>query len=305
MGEKSKVIGEFGEKSVENFLKLIGWGETPRNIEFDCLKDIHQTKTHGIDFFYSYLSPLTDGVLKRICISVKFTNKAYPNSPNSKFKEYFDDLSKAIDCFKFSPELKELTSIKGYISAENIGLLFWLSNEENETGDIISKLENIQLNSDYSHDGFYVVDNKRIDFVFSSLMYLKGKYLNSDISFFYPDTGKNINPTIKKNYGNILPIEYINSTVLPFRVENKQSNKTTLVICTNNNFELNDVKRLIGLSKELSKSWPSEIVISFPDYNEVRHSYDVRNAKSTFEDEIFTQNVKVESFNNNFKALQQ
>ena len=79
MGEKSKLIGEYGEISIENFLRLIGWGEIPRNIEFNCSKEIHKKKTHGIDFYYSYLSPLTDSVLKRICVSVKFTDKAYPN----------------------------------------------------------------------------------------------------------------------------------------------------------------------------------------------------------------------------------
>ncbi len=305
MGEKSKLIGEYGEKSVENFLKLIGWGETPRNIEFACIKEVHEKRTHGIDFYYAYLSPLTDGILKRISISVKFSDKAYPNSPNSKFKEYFDDLAQAIDCFKYSSELKELNTIRGYTTVENIGLLFWLSNEENETGDILSKLENIQLNSDYSFDSLYVVDNKRIDFIFSSIQYTRNRFKNSDISFFYPDTGKNLNPATKRNNGKVLPIEYINSTIIPLRIEDVQTKKTTLVLITNDNFELNDLKRLIGLSKELSKSWPSEIVICFPDYNELRHSKDVRNAKTTFEDETFTQNIIVENFNTNFKSLQQ
>lgn len=305
MGEKSKLIGEYGEKSVENFLKLIGWGETPRNIEFDCTKEIHERRTHGIDFYYAYISPLTDGILKRISISVKFSDKPYPNSPNSKFKEYFDELAQAIDCFKHSTELRELNTIRGYNTVENIGLLFWLSNEENESGDILTKLENIQLNSDYSFDSLYVVDNKRIDFVFSSILYTKNRFKDSDISFFYPDTGKNLNPTTKRNNGKILPVEYINSTIIPFRVEDINTKKTTLVLISNDNFELNDLKRLIGLSKELSKSWPSEIVICFPDYNELRHSKDVRNAKTTFEDETFTQNIIIESFNTNFKSLQQ
>lgn len=304
MGEKSKLIGEYGEKSVENFLKMIGWGETPRNIQFDCTKDTHDKRTHGIDFYFAYLSPLTDGVLKRISISVKFTDKSYPNSPNTKFKEYFDDLAQSIDCFKYSQELRELNTIKGYNTVENIGLLFWLSNEENETGDILSKLENVQLNPDYGFDCLYVVDNKRIDFVFSSISYVNGKFQNSDISFFYPDTGKNLNPTTKKNSGKILPIEYVNSTVIPFRVEDKKTKSTTLVLTTNNPFDLNDLKRLVGLSRELCKSWPSEVVICFPDYNELRHSKDVRNAKSTFEDESFTQNIIVDSFNTNFKSLQ-
>ena len=200
MGEKSKLIGEYGEKSVENFLKLIGWGEPPKGTEFKCSNQNHiskntkkQKKTHGIDFFYAYKSPLVDSVLKKVSISVKYSNEVYPNSPGSKFKEYFEDLVTAIDCFRFTPELKEIiNSIKGYSSSEDIGVLFWLTNNIESYSDLIPKLSNINISTDSNYHSLYVVDNKRIDFIYLSLKYAISTFNNSDINFFYPDTGKNI-----------------------------------------------------------------------------------------------------------------
>lgn len=305
MGEKSKLIGDYGEKSVEKFLNLIGWLDAPRNIQFACSKKTHSKKTHGLDFFFAYKSPLVDSVLKKLHISVKFTDNPYPNNPNTKFKEYFEDLVSAIDCFKTSQEQREITkSIKNYSSSENVGLIFWLSNDATTYDDLFSKLVGVQLPHEYNFDSVYVVDNKRIDFIYQCLKYTKGKFLQSDINFFYQDTGKNIIPSIKQNYGKTLPIEFMNSSLLALRIEDLQTQQTTLALFTIDPFDNEDLVRLIGLSQELSKSWSSKILICFPDYNDLRHSQYVRISKGLFEDNNFTQNVSVESFNENFKSLQ-
>ena len=312
MGEKSKLIGEYGERSVENFLKLIGWGEPPKGNYFKCSNEKHinkdtkkQKTTHGIDFFYAYKSPLVDSVLKKVNVSVKYSNEIYPNTPNSKFKEYFEDLVTAIECFKFTPELKEIiNSIKGYSNSEDIGVLFWLTNNSDSYNDLIPKLSSINLTTEFNYHSLYVVDNKRIDFIYLSLKYAISRFNNSDINFFYPDTGKNIIPTTKKNFGKILPVEFLNTSILPLRIEDEFSKQTTLALFTIDPFDGEDLKRLISLSQELSKSWPSKILICFPDYNELNHSREVRIAKNNFEDAKFTNNISVESFNDNFKSLQ-
>ena len=311
MGEKSKLIGEYGEKSVENFLKLIGWGKAHQNIEFACNKENHKNKdnkqkrTHGLDFFFTYKSPLVDSVLKKVNVSVKFSDKPYPNSPSTKFKSHFEDLATAIECFKTSQESKEIISgIRNYTKSEDIGLLFWLTNDETSYDDLIPKLANVRFSDDYNYDSLYIVDNKRIDFIYRSLKYAITEFKDSDITFFYPDTGKNIIPTTKKNFGKILPIEYINSSILPLRIEETITKTTTLALYTIEPFDIKDLKRLISLSKELSKSWPSKILILFPDYNEARNSSDVRIAKSAFEEDTFTDQISVVSYNDNFKSLQ-
>lgn len=306
MGEKSKFIGETGEKTVENFLKLIGWNDTSKGIEFPCFEEEHnKERTHGLDFFFKYLSPLVDGVLKKINISVKFTDNKYPPSPNTKFREHFIDLAESIDCFKFSENYKEITNTitEPYQSSENIGVLFWLSNENSVHDEITSKVSNSTLPKTYNFDSIYLVDNRKLEFLYSSIMYAKNLDTSYSLTFFYQDTGKNINPTIKKNFGTILPVEFINSSVLPMRLENPKDNSTKLVLTCIDNFTIDDLKRLISLAQELTKSWPSDVIIAFPDYNATRNSKDVVVAQSAFESN-FTKNIKVVSFYPNSKSLQ-
>lgn len=306
MGEKSKFIGETGEKTVENFLNLIGWNDTSKGIEFPCFDDLHnKERTHGLDFFFKYVSPLVDGVLKKINISVKFTDNAYPPSPNSKFRDHIIDLAESMECFRYSENYSEITkSIREqYQTSENIGVLFWLSNENSVHEDITTKVANATLPSTYNFDSIYLVDNRKLEFIFSSITFAKSINTNYNLSFFYQDTGKNINPTIKKNFGIILPVEFINTSVLPIRLENPSDNSTKLVLACIDNFNIEDLKRLISLSQELTNSWSSDILIAFPDYNVTRNSKEVEIAKSSFESS-FTKNISVVSFYPNSKSLQ-
>ncbi|WP_428069222.1 GapS4a family protein [Chryseobacterium gambrini] len=306
MGEKSKFIGETGEKTVENFLNLIGWNNTSKGIEFPCFYDDHnKERSHGLDFFFKYLSPLVDGVLKKINISVKFTDNKYPSSPNYKFKEHFIDLAESMDCFKFSEHYKEIanTITEPYQSSENIGVLFWLSNKNKVHDEITNKVSNSILPITYNFDSIYLVDNRKLEFIYSSITYAKNLDTSHFLSFFYQDTGKNINPTIKKNFGEILPVEFINSSVLPIRLENPNDKSTKLVLTCIDNFSVDNLKRLISLAQELTKSWPSNVTIGFPDYNATSNSKDVIVAKSAFESN-FTKNIKVVSFYPNSKSLQ-
>lgn len=307
MGEKSKFIGETGEKTVENFLTLIGWTNPSKGLEFPCFNTENHNKerTHGLDFFFKYLSPLVDGVLNNISISVKFTDNAYPNALNSKFKSHFIDLAESMECLRYSENYKEITNTISipYSSSENIGVLFWLSNENSVHDDITSKVSSTKLPKVYDFDSIYLVDNRKLEFIFSSITYAKNLDKEFELTFFYHDTGKNINPLIKKNFGSILPVEFINTSVLPIRLENPKNKTTKLILTCINNFNINDLKRLISMSQELTKSWPNDVIIAFPDYNTTRHSNEVIIAKSAFDDN-FTKNISVVSYYPNSKSLQ-
>lgn len=313
MGERSKIIGEFGERTVENFLKLIGWGETPKNIEVPCSKPQKHSRnengnriTHGLDFHFSYKSPLVDGILKSISISVKYTSNPYPNSPVTAFKEYFDDLTSAIECFKYSTIKHKVTEgITGYSKVEEVGILFWLSNSVDTYDDLIGLLANINLSNDNAFDAVFLVDNKRIEFIHSAIKHSGSLYPNAEVLFYYPDTGKNIIPTEKQNCGRLLPVEYINSSVLAMRLDRKDTGQIELLVYTIDPFSSSDLQRLIGLSQTISKSWATRVIIAFPDYNELTHGMDVRSVKSSFENKLLIDKVQITSYNTDFKSLQQ
>ncbi|MGB3726529.1 MAG: hypothetical protein WA981_12230, partial [Glaciecola sp.] len=66
-GERSKSIGEVGEKIAENFFNKIGWGLPQKGVYYPCYKkEQHalpssqsgEKNQHGIDFVVSYRSSL-------------------------------------------------------------------------------------------------------------------------------------------------------------------------------------------------------------------------------------------------------
>jgi hypothetical protein len=300
MGEKSKLIGEYGEKSVQNFLKLVGWVEPLKNLQFKCnnvehLNDKGNPKqTHGIDFMYSYLSPLVDGVLNKVHISSKYTDKPYPNSPNAKLKDYCQDIITAVDCFDKSEKSRDIIKNKrDFSTIENSAVLFWLSSDPDTYFDLISKVNNLRVSFDSVCEKLYIVDNKRIDFIYKAVSFCKGSFTNHDTSFFYPDTGKNINPISKMYYGKVLPVEYINSSILPVRIEETNTGLTSLVILSIDAFDKEDLKRLMDLAQRLNQSWTGKVIIAFSEYNEVRFQEDVQLVKSMFDDIKIKQDLVV------------
>lgn len=294
MGEWSKTVGEYGEETVAKFLELIGWGHPPKGISIPCVKALHEKETHGLDFLYTYPCPLVDEVLKNAIVSVKYTSEVYPNSPSSKFKKHLEDLAYSIECFRSSEQRSNIN--KGFFGVkktEDIGVLFWLSNNPDTYDDLIEKVLNIRFDKDYNFKSIYIVDNKRITFIFESIMCARFKFPNSKIEFEYLNTGKNNNPLTKKNSGSILPLEYINSSVLLLRIVGE---KKILGIFTINNFNESDLKRLIGLAQDISKNWPDNISIFFPNYNGLTYEPIVRQVKTSFEDKEFIERVAVESY---------
>lgn len=305
MGEWSKKVGETGEKLVKEFFELIGWSSSQDGLEMPCLRqEKHEGKTHGIDRLFSYLSPLEDGVLNNVVTSVKYTSNDYPSSPNALFKSHFFDLAKTLECFKNSEIKRDSTkNFIGVDSTRNIGVLFWLSNPKEQDRDILTEVANCKGLDAFAYETIYVVDNKRISFIYDSIRGLKASFPNRSIEFFYPSTGKNINPLTKNPSGLVLPVEYISSSVLLFKVVDSKNDSKMLVISSVDNFNTSDLKRLIGLAHDISQDWNASTLILFPDYDTLHHKNDVNDAKSGFKNQSFVGSLRVASFRNDFRDM--
>ncbi len=235
MGEWSKKVGEAGEKIVEEFFEKIGWSDSQKNLSINCAKQPKhgdkgkKRKTHGIDFLFSYKSSLIDRILEHLIISSKFTDKEYPANPITKFKEHFKDLAQTIECFKGSHECQELNnSFSGVEGAHHTGVLFWLSNDKNSYDDLISKVSGSQISGKFSYESIYLVDNHRVAFLYDTITYIEKKYPGAEFDFFYPATGKNNDPYNLESGGDILPVQYINTSVLPIKL-NINNNLSLLI----------------------------------------------------------------------------
>lgn len=301
MGEFSKRIGEVGEDIVVDFLALIGWNNPVRNFDIPSIDpEKHEKDSHGIDAYFHYKSPMISQTLENILISVKYSKDKYPNAPVEKFKSYYRDLGMAIESFKKSEiRAKNINSRSGIESTFDRGVIFWLNNVDDDSVDLLEKLAKLEAPKDYNHDGIFLIDNKKIEFFFNAIEFVKRKLPGKEIEFTYFSTGLNNDNETPKN-GSIMPVQYLGSNVLPIRVQT-EVNKNTFILVSREKFEEEELIKLIGLAKNITANLQSNTIIAFPDYNRLQHEQLVENAKQLVEESSFTNTLSVECFNPNFR----
>ena len=301
MGEFSKRIGDVGEEIVVDFLALVGWHQPVRNIDIPSIDpEKHEKNSHGIDAYFHYKSPMISRTLENILISVKYSKDKYPNGPVEKFKSHYRDLGMAIESFKKSEiRANTINSRSDFETTFDRGVIFWLNNVDDDSFDLLEKLSKLEAPKDFNHDGIFLVDNKKIEFFFKAIEFAKRKYPNKEIQFTYFSTGLNNDNDTPKN-GSIMPVQYLGSNILPMRVQT-DTDKNTLILCSRENFEEEELIKLIGLAKNITANYQSNTIIAFPDYNRLQHEQLVNNAKLIVEEASFTNTLSVENFNPNFR----
>lgn len=301
MGEFSKRIGEVGEDIVVEFLALIGWYNPVRNFDIPSIDpEKHEKSSHGIDGYFHYKSPTISKTLENILISVKYSKDKYPNAPVEKFKSYYRDLGMAIESFKKSEiRAKNINSRSGIEFIFDRGIIFWLNNIDDNSFDLLERLSKLEAPKDYNHDGIFLIDNRKIEFFFNAIEFVKRKFPGKKIEFTYFNTGLNSDNDTPKN-GGIMPVQYLGSNILPIRVQT-DDNKNTLVLISRESFEEEELIKLIGLAKNITANYQSNTVIAFPNYNRLQHEQLVDNAKLIVEESSFTNTLSVENFYSNFR----
>lgn len=297
MGEYSKRIGEVGENVVVDFLNLIGWKNPLRNDDIESIDTDFRKRTNGIDGYFHYINPMVSSTIENVIYSSKYSTDPYPTSQiTTQFKDRYLELAKAIESFKKS-ELKQYTiNLHQNIDTHfDRGILFWLNNSGTGENDLISRLSRIELNTGVNHDGIFLVDNKRIEFIYDSICFAQLKYRYHDIDFIYFNNGLNNDDRNPRN-GKIMPVQYINSSILPLRAS--KDNETTIIINSIENFDRDDLMKYMGIAKNIGCNSQGATVISFPDYSETEHLPTVNNIKQIFNDASFTSQLEVVNFNN-------
>ena len=117
----------------------------------------------------------------------------------------------------------------------------------------------------------------------------------------HPNTGKNNNPASKKDASNVLPVEYINSPIIPFKITS-DDNRKTLVLSIIENFAIDSLKRLLGLAQDITSGFASNTLLLFPDYDRLEHNNFVQEAKAGFENKSYTESVSVGCFRDDFRG---
>jgi len=312
MGELSKKIGEKGEEIVETLFKqYFGFPNYRDGLTIECYDSLthaglrgNKSKTHGIDGLVHYKSPLDEEILEIGYVSVKHMKNPYPKYPRSKFKEHFIDLATGLECFRLSKLKSDIEAKARNVKKTRIvGVLFWLSNSnDSKEKDLIDELAKSQLESlQIQFDEIIVVDNARLQFIVQTLETVK-VLGDGNFDFVYPSTGLNLKANHNENIGAILPMEFLAYDILPLRY--KISDKVYFHLACREGISEESLVQVMSLSKTFDKIQAAKkIVISFPDYNSQDHDDMVSTVKSYFDDQEFTEQIKVEGQSIDFRNI--
>lgn len=306
MGEVSKKRGEFGEEIVEKLLSMVGW-QPMKGIDIECIRPMdHATSTrnrntHGIDFVYQYESPFFNDMTDFVLVSSKF-NDEYPSNPVIKYKSHLKDLAFAIECFKRS-SLKNKLSVFGKTNKYS-GVIFWLDNgTSKEYDDVIERLADFRVDDDVDFETIYLVDNKRADFLYQTISHANNYFKEGSIEFLIPNTGHNNTIRTRMSSSPILPVQYINSSILPLKVIQKDGSQEILVLNVIDEFEGGHLPHLISLAQKLTEGWSNQVHILYPRFVKDTFGESIEKAKLEFKDQSFVRKIQVGSYMPDFRNV--
>lgn len=305
MGELSKLTGELGENIVQSFMQRVGWASPITPLDIECqYQELHRSRgaernrsTHGLDFVVcqrDYL--LNPDTQDTIAVSAKY--REY-KSIQSSTKEYVDELLQAIQC------LSESDSVGGHRVAASIrdveycGVLFTLDPDEDVDRDVVAELKDFRGMTSSAYPVF-IVDNRRLSFILRVLDFAHRKYGKENVQFFYYDTG--FNYTDQEHSGPQLPVQCINSSVLPLKVVKDEAE--ILVLAMMENFNDSTLKSDIGRAQTLTRGWGNRIVLAYPDFRVRSHGTTVQKVLQEVKDSDFAKKVDVENYIYDFHSLE-
>ncbi|MFD1738900.1 hypothetical protein ACFSCX_20510 [Bacillus salitolerans] len=310
-GEFPKKLGEYGEKIVQKILPLIGYNSVINNFDIKCYDNEEHKRTnakghrqsHGVDHLFSYNCPLRDNTIENVIISAKYQDN-YPDNEKEiteNFKKFSKEIVQTMQCIDYSEEYTQRIASPQLHNPDikKTGVIFWLANDDSIDSGVIEKIENFRM-EDLNFESIYLVDNKRANFIFLVLNFIKLTYGNTVHDFYYPDTGYNHDPRTKKYSGSILPVQFINSNIIPIKL---QTDSKTLLLFINENFNDENLRRMMGLAHNFTRNFSGNVIIHFPDYGGVHHVSIVEKVKSNFTDQNFVGSVSVKSFLLNVNTL--
>ncbi|MDI9366330.1 MAG: hypothetical protein QM541_15335 [Flavobacterium sp.] len=308
-GEKSVLSGNDGEKMMREFLKLVGWNNISQNVQFECnLGKKHKSKSsksdrtdHNIDGTFYYNSPLNHAETDVILCSSKHNQVEYANV--SQAYNHLKDLANLLECapkdYEFYNDFENDDNKKKVFK----GLLFWVSsNPDEQTTSMIEKISKGLINDDddeaisegklrgIAYDSIYLVDNAKASFILGAIKTSQALHPNSRIQFLFPHTGSNNRSEDLKGYGDIMPIQYINTSILPIVIDD--GDKVSVLIFCDSIFDKDYLKRIIWLAHKISEL-VGGINIYFNNYDKTAHEETVNRVKQLFQNSPLTSKITI------------
>lgn len=310
MGELSKSIGEKGERIVKFiFEEILGYNSLQENNSIDCIKGSRHKEptaqknktTHGIDGLVAYKSPLEDYTLDIGLISSKFTGKEYPKNPSTTLKAHIKDLAFTLECFKSTKLKSDINqNFKEVDKTDIFGILVWLSNISSLDFDLISKVENIQIDSDLVFDKIILIDNCKANFLYESIFKTKEIYNSENIDFVYHNSGLNLTLLNEKSFGKVFPLNYLYSDIIPLRITN--NDKVELRIFINDDFSENQFSLVLSFAKSFDHlNTIDKVILLYRSYDYLLNDNQVKQVLSNFDVYRLNDNLVIKKFPSDFR----
>jgi hypothetical protein len=246
---------------IKHILHLVGWSRPNENETVTLYNEKkEQNEDFTVEFWGDYKSRLKDNEKDVIYINSSLEAE-YPKDILSLIKQN----AYSVDLIR--DKLQNHSKIETTNTSEH-SIQFFLSTKETDLNkNLIDEITTYYkpniLNKDIT---YYAIDNKRANFIISSIITAKAYRPNLAVKFLYPITDDT--STIEKigKRDTSLPPQYINSSIIPI-IKEDNSKISVLMFCSDG-YNKERLRKLIWMLIKLTAGLANEYIIYFPDYSE-------------------------------------
>lgn len=279
----------FSHVLTSKILELIGWrqfGENEQVTWFD--RDTGEEFERTVNFVGDFDNELKSGTHDNILIRAIDTPE-YPDSPTKVMRQVYEEstpIQEKLEEANMFPIKKDKTTTSN-------NLTFWYSNGlEDEDRYYVTDLFDGEYGYTYmdSDSNYFFIDNAKANFLLSSIVTARLYRPELPVKFLYPITQSNMTEDKIGKRGLKLPVQYINSSVLPIIQED--SNRISVLLFCSDSYSPDALRKLIWLIINLTSGFGNEYIIYFPDF-EASFENEARAIIRSFQDEVLTNKTSV------------
>ncbi len=270
----------------EHILKLIGWNSLSINETITCYNEkLGQEQQYKIDFWGNYECPLKDNLKDVVYINANID------------AQYLFDYTSTIGYNLYSVDVvrKHLIEEKKIDIDSSIEycVQFLLSLKESEQNQAITGLNEVfKKKSMDKNIVYYAIDNKKADFLISSIITAR-KYRDSLITkFLYPITDDNSQIGKIGERKSYMPPQYLNSSILPIIKED--SERISVLLFCSDPYSKDRLRKVIWLLIRLTSGLANEYKIFFTDYDSEQYGNEVNEVIRSYNNNDLINRICIE-----------
>lgn len=277
----------------KKLLELVGWNQFGENQTVEIFNErTSENDIHSINFVGDFESKLKDNSGDFVMVS-SIHDLKYPSTSKTEITKYLYSTDIVFSDFK---EKKKIP-LKKFDATDYYSLLIWLSTDNNEvSSDFIHQVkENYKRNLLNDEINYFLIDNNKANFLISSIVTAKNYREDIAVKFLYPITEANQSPNMIGQRGLKLPVQYINTSVIPIAKEDKS--KISFLLFCSDPFSPDALKKLIWLTIRLTSGFGNEYLLYFPDYDESQNKNEAFEIIRSFNEELLDEKIKILRYN--------